>query len=445
MRPGGSGTSPNTSDRWLWPLGVLVRLLLMPLFFHGDQVFIQYFPWHASYGGHWDVYGHLMGTFLNKGFTYYPPLVLWITAVWQVMTQPLMAGFDGWMMQADGLMRLGGAAAITDFIEGQRLRDIVRWVFIGKLLYLFADVLCWRTIRAVSRRDPGLRGLERLWVFHPVLLFSVYIFGQYRILPALVIWVVFGLIQQDRKKLAAVTLGCLLLLDNFGWLILLPTMLVWGKGILERAQLFITSLLIPAVVLVPWAVVSKGYVLTCYYSPTVQRMSLQGIFRGLTPEGAMLLKLVFAGFWLVAVVAAWRTSARSPEERAILWAASSSAVLLALYATSTAMIHYFMWILPFWIIVQVKRAPQYRHLASSLVILLLLFNLDSREMNLGLMAHLHPSILSVPSAHEIMGRWLPWGKAVALARLAFTVLCLYFAFANLRILHLNRAAKRIKP
>ncbi len=400
----------------------------MPLVLHGDLIFIQYFPWHWSYRGVQDIYGHFADTFLKQGFTYYHPMVFWITGLWQMITRPLAAGFDSWMQRADGLMGAASPRGILDYLDGFAQIDVIRWLFLAKLLYLIADLLCWPLVRAIARRDPGLRGLERAWLFHPVLLFSIFAFGQYRILPALAVWASAALLQRDRKTLAALAFGCVLLLDNFGLLILLPTVLTWADGWRERARLLATMLAPAVAVLAPWALISKGYVLACYFSPVVQRASMQGIFRGLTPESALAFKALFACLWVWVVAACWRGGARTPAERLILWASASSAVLLALYATSTTMIHYFMWVLAFWILVRVSGILRPGWLAAATVGLLFLFNLDSREMNLALMVHLDPALAEAPSLHELMDRYMPWGKCVALARLTFSVICLFWVF-----------------
>lgn len=415
-------------SRWQWVAAIGLRLALMPLVLHGDVIFIQYFPWYWSYGGIPDMYGHLADTFLKQGFTYYHPLVFWITSLWQMVTRPLAAGFGSWMEQADRLMRGGEAHGILDYLSGFGQADVIRWVVLAKLLYFAVDILCWPLIRSIVRRNPSLAGLQRAWLFHPILLFSVYAFGQYRILPALVVWAAVALFQRGNRQAAVFVFGWLLLLDNFGWLLLLPTVLIWGEGIRERARLMMTALLPAALVLIPWAVVSEGYVLACYFSPVIQKASMQGIFRSLSPEAAVGLKLLFVGLWSVIAFLAWKARGRSDEDRLMLWAAACAAVLLALYATSTTMIHYFMWVLPFWLLARAGAVLRPGLLAVAAITLLFFFNLDSRQMNLGLFVMLDPGLVDVPSLHEIMDQWLSWGKCIALARLAFTVICLYFVF-----------------
>ncbi len=343
-----------------------------------------------------------------------------------MIMKPLMGGFNGWMERADLLMRSGASRSLVDYTQGFAVEDLVRWVVAVKLLYLVADVLCWLCIRAIAKKDPRLRRLEFAWLFHPILLFSVYLFGQYRILPALVIWASVALVQRGRKYSAALIFGALLLLDNFGWLILAPTVLIWGDGWRDRMRLMVTALVLPALILIPWAFASKGYVLACYFSPVVQKASMQGIFRSMTPEAALILKGLFTCVWLSTIGLSWYTRAKTVEDRLDLWAVAAGSVLLALYATSTTMIHYFMWVLPFWVLLSVRGLLSPRWLGPTAISLIFLFNLDSREMNLGLMAHLDPSFAIAPSFHEIMSQWLPWGKCIALARAVFSVICLFF-------------------
>src|SRR6185295_8365205 len=91
--------------------------------------------------------------------------------------------------------------------------------------------------------------------------------------------------------------------------------------------------------------------------------------------------------------------------------------------------HYFMWVLPFFLFVRSESEPWPSFWSAVLVLLLALFTLDGRRLNLELFVPVDPVYFSsLPSLHEFMDRWLPWGKAVAAARLCFSALCLFLAW-----------------
>jgi len=409
-----------------------LRLALMPATLHADILFIQYFPSFLSLHGVWDVYGHLGDTYLRHGFTYYPPLAYFLIGLFQILLIPLDPGFAEFMVRTDALMREGGRS-IAVYL-GSPEPALLRRVFLMKLPYLFADVLAcaalWHAF-APDRRKKALRG----WLFDPILIFSTYAFGQYRVLSAACWWVFFWALRSRRKHAAFVLAGAAACLENYPMLLLPPALMILGRGWRERTELALCFAVFPLLVVAPLAISSGGLVLHAYFSPVVVGAATQGMFvhaPGILP---IALKTAFLLFYLFLFVRVCRAPGTlSDIERGRLFACTALAVLFALYATSVTMVHYVLWALPFWILARFDEGePWVYPLSAAMVGFLFFFNLDSRAMNLGLLVPLDPVFFSsLPSLHEVMERFLPWGKFVALARLGFSVLCAYFAFSLYR-------------
>ena len=411
---------------------LLLRLVLMPVTMHSDLLFTNYFPHFLGSRGVWDIYGYFGGHYLSReGHAYYAPLVYYLTGFAQMILRPVNPGFDAFMEHAHRLMFDRLAGSIVDFIEPFSLRQRLQFVFMMKLPYLAAEGGCLFFIIRVFKHSGRER--ERalfFWLWNPVLIFSIYIFGTYRIYPALATWALIYFALKDRKVCSAVCLGFLCLMDNFPWFLFLPLLLVLGKDWRERAALGFIAILVFGVVFAPLYFHSHGFVKYAYAAPVLMKAASQGLTGGTPPTVTLAVKAVFGLLYaglLLKLFSHSRGSLKimdaSQRTELVVWVSAS--VLLAFYSSFQTLTHYFMWVLPFFVIIQVEGEPWKPAFTWGLIGLLFLFNLDTRTLNLGLLLPLDPAyFLSKPSLHEAMDRWLPWGKVVAAARVLFSLLCL---------------------
>ena len=421
---------------FLWAL--LVRLIFMPTTMHSDLLFTNYFPYFLSQHGVWDIYGYFGDHYLQQGHTYYAPLIYYLTGLAQWVLRPFNPGFDEFMNHAHELMYSGSVGPIGDYLSPFSLFQRLRFVFMMKLPYLAADALCIILIAKIFTSEQEKRRALILWLFSPVLIFSIYIFGTYRIYPALTVWYFIYLIQKDKKVLAAFIFGALCLMDSFPWILMAPVFLALGRDWRERVRLGFTALGIFGAVFGALYVSSHGFVKYAYISPVLKKAAFQSLTNHFALSVTLVAKSVFLALYFLILIKLFRARRAmaflTSEKRAELIVCLSAAILFIFYATSQTLAHYFMWILPFFVILQAKGEPWRPSLSWILIGLLFLFNLDKRTLNLGLLMPLDPVFfLSVPSLHEVMDRWLPWGKVVGAGRLLFSFLCLIFAWDIFKI------------
>lgn len=228
-------------------------------------------------------------------------------------------------------------------------------------------------------------------------------------------------------------------------LVVLAVEVEWKK----RLQAAAWMLAAPLAVMLPLLAHSQGYALDTYFSPRLmQAVGARGITNHYLSVVLPVTKaiLVLTYLWL-----AWRLVRRQGprEERYRLVVRTGTAMLLVVYATSITSIHYWLWILPFlcarsaWEAAAPAEGTGPRPPRAferwgwvAAVVLLFVFNLDSRLMNAGLFMPLAPErLLAWPSFHELMDGWfpwLPWGKCIAAARLSFSAICLALVWPSLR-------------
>jgi hypothetical protein len=407
--------------------GILLRLALMPIGLHGDLLFIHYFPSFLSRQGIWDVYGHFGTHYLEQGFTYYGPALYFVIASGQWLAGFASGIFPKLMDRFHEQMWAGHTdprALLAPFSYAQTL-----WVlFWMKLPYLAADAGILWLIGRMGAAAPVMRRARSQWLFHPVVLFSAYLFGQYRLLTALALWAVLWGIRRGWRGRACFVLGVLMLAETYPVLVAAPAILILGKSFTDRLRLAACFVLPGAAVLLPLAWHSDGLVWASYASPTMMRMATQSIFRSYPEAFVALGKAVLIVVWTSVVwLLAKRPFSADAAARGRLFEASAAAVLLALYAGTTTHVHYFMWILPVFVWIEAEGAPWPRALSAALVALLFIFNLDSPAVGPRLLAPLVPAWWDAPGIGDTFNTFVPWGKVVASSRLVFSVSCLWMA------------------
>lgn len=403
----------------------------MPVTLHGDLIFINYFPSFLSLHGVWDIYGYFGNTYLDRGFTYYHPLVYLTVGFFQWIVLPLNPGFANFAEHVHRLMSAGNGPALLEYLKPFSGTERMRFVFFMKTPYLFFDLAILVAIQKIFIGETEKRSLTLLWLFNPVNLLSTYVIGQYRILGAFLVWLLMGFLVHHRRREAFLTLGFLCLVDNFPVFIAPLLFILYSRNIRECLKNICWTAAPLLAVLAPWVVVSKGYVLYAYASPVIQRMSMQGILKSLPVESAVGAKMIFLAFYGYLLFFLVRLKKKKTEETLdffFIFVATSLAVLFMLFATSLILFHYLMWVLPFWVVWERRQKQHKLFWPLLLLALLMLFTLDTRSLNAELLSPINPVFFSsLPSWHQAADRWVPWGKVVALSRLAFSFLSVFFA------------------
>lgn len=418
-------------DIWIYAFALAIRLFLMPITMHDDLIFIHYFPYFLSYRGIWDIYGYFGGHYLSQGFTYYPPMVYYVVAFFQWALHPVNPFFDALMAHAHTFFYAYQAIPPEGYLAPFSRMQTFGLVFWMKFPYLLTDVACIFLILPISRQLQKDTTLVADWLFHPVLLFSIYIFGQYRIFSAFLMWLLILLTLKNKRGIACVVFGLLCLMENYALYLGLPVLLILADGWRERIRFLAFMALSPVIVLAIFYFHSGHYVVNSYFSPVIAKTVVQGIFRHgshiVGPAGKTILISNYL-FMIIILFKKKSTYFIDARRRFDLLISVNTALFFALYAVSVTMIHYFMWVLPFYLVLQNFEKRWTPRLNVLLIALLFLFNLDSRELNLGLLKPLDPGyFMAVPSFHEwVTGYFVSWGKVIALSRLFFSVLCLYF-------------------
>lgn len=211
----------DKSLRFLLILAILLRLLLMPFFYHPD---IKTTNFKVSFlkQGIFDVYSYIVN---NKSKLPYPeefnyfPLTYFFLGGYQFLASPFLgSNFDSWIQDAsqNALDQVG----------------VFRYLFILKIPYLIFDLLTAFFLYLYFDNRVLAKKIFILWLFNPFSLILIYLYSNIDIIPVcLSVWSLL-LLRRNKLILSALVLG---LASGFKVypLIFLPFVLMKARSLKE--------------------------------------------------------------------------------------------------------------------------------------------------------------------------------------------------------------------
>ena len=249
-------------------LAIALRLVLMPISLHGDIFFIHSLPPVILSEGVWNIFNYFTPFGIQRGYIHYAPLVGYITALSEYVCSCFSTSFYTFIVELPKLFVLDEGVGTGILFAQYPLASRLLFAFLMKSSYFFFDLVCGVIIYFAYRQEKNRAwfGLLCAWMFHPVLLYGTYIFGQHRIYSAMFVWLTILLIKKDRPVWACFAFGWILLLDNYGFIVFLPFITAMAGSF---KQMFKYAL----VALVPFALVLSRF------SSILAGMPLMLIFR----------------------------------------------------------------------------------------------------------------------------------------------------------------------
>ncbi len=196
--PNNSGY-PVSQPRWLTSenfirlvlVAVLLRIVLMPFFGHVDTLS------EARRIFYWDQSG-----------IYFDDISRNVTLQFQLLFYKVFSVF---IPNEESLFALEDMSNSTanpiEYFEFVSSDVIFRVLFIIKLPFFVADLVTAWCVFRLCGSDHGARKATLLWLFNPLMLFAVYIFGRFESIPVMFCALSLLAMQRDRIIWAAIFLG----------------------------------------------------------------------------------------------------------------------------------------------------------------------------------------------------------------------------------------------
>jgi hypothetical protein len=390
-------------------VGLLLRLILMPIAFHPDIWAISFAQYLFAFKGVFNIYnylGDLPKTSLlvqnyGQNFFTYPPLAYFTLGIFGWVLKPL---FDANFFH-------GLAANLPRILSDNRLF----WhLFLTKLPYLFFD---FGTLFLLVRffDEPKKKWLVAvLWLFNPLVLYTSYLVGQFDIIPVFFTVLAIFLAKRKLPFWAALALGVGAAFKMFP-LFFLPFLAVAeGKNLKRGLALLLFGILPYVLSIVPF-VNSAIFRQTVLFSNQSQKM----FFAKIPVSGAEYLSLFTLLYSFLFVL--------SLAKKREVWQ-WFLAVLLIFFSVTHYHPQWFLWTAPFLVIFMVE----YRRLIilplTLLFCWLFITLLFEPSLSVALFAPISPSLIKLPPLTEVLNHYYDVFQLKSFLRSIFAGVALLIVF-----------------
>lgn len=361
-------------------LAIILRLLLMPFFFHPD---IKTYHFQASFlqKGVFNIYPYLIENReklpLKEEFVYFPLTYLFLGG-YQALVSPLLgANFTSWLADASG--------------RAVEAPQTFRYLFFLKLPYLVLDILAAFVLMQLFDSKKDKRRIFTLWLFNPFSLILIYFFSNVDIIP--VTLVLLSLLAMKRKKPTFASLALALAVGFKAYPILfLPLLLAkterWTDKIKSLAVFVLTSI---AIILPFW---SPAFVASSFASGLTNRI----LEAGINISGGERVLIVPAALVILYIVGWYR-------KEVSLWKYFFGALLLVIPFIHFH-IQWLLWIAPFAAIYVLRQADKaWLILLGAIASFAVPFLYNDKFMSVGLLTPISSLFTQISSPFALAQRF----------------------------------------
>lgn len=364
--------------RWTL-IGLLIRFLIMPFSFHGDDIFfIYYSPFKFIEQGKWDPYLFLKEGYPHSQNPYFPPVTFFVISGFLFLFKPFLPNLHNLFSIYESRIFAWGGNTIhyADILMDHQL---FRTLFIFKIPYLIFDFGAGWFLYQILKPDKEKSLLSyKLWMLNPFVLHSCYALGQVDIIQTFFVLAAIYCINLNRRYLVMVLLALGILIKLFPILFVPFAILLLGNTFKERLKLSF-AIVLPLLV----------FIMPFYFS------SNDAIFRALffSHGGVSTFRLVFLAIGYLAVLLPFFFIERKNHVNLDLIISSFILALLLLFSLYAVTIRFFVLITPLLIYIALKNRIFWIY---NIIFFITLFELRTagNSQQWGLFAALHPEFFS---------------------------------------------------
>lgn len=364
-------------------LAILIRLLIMPFYFHPDIKTYSYQVSHLK-NGVFNIYQYISENkeklSVRDDFTYFP-LTYFFLGTYQIIISPLLgSNFTNW---------ISGASSSSIEEVG-----VFRYLTLLKSLYLLFDIAIAFLLMKFFDNFEQKKKVFIIWLFNPFSYVLIYVYSGIDILP--VLFTVGSLLFLKNKKiiLSAFLMGIAASFKGYT-LLFLPFMMLMGRNFKVRIQILLALLGSFIIIILPF-LFTAGFRDQALISGLSSRLFYTGVSMGF---GESLMITVVA----IAVMFFW--ALMNDKELSEYWH-YFLALLLCLFSTIHYHIQWLLWILPFLVILAVfsKRLSK-----LGFIWLILAFSVpllyDDKSMTVSLLSTISPLYNLLPTPFVVIQKF----------------------------------------
>lgn len=362
-------------------LAILLRLLIMPFYFHPD---IKTYNFQASFlkEGVWNIYDYLK-THKNElplkdEFVYFP-LTYYFLGSYQFLVSPILGeGFEKWLYNAQSNSSLD--------------IGVFRYLFILKFPYLILDILIGFLLTTFFLDLKSKKRAFTFWLFNPFSIVLIYIYSNVDIFPVFLIVLSAYFFNKNHPLLSGLMLGIGGGFKAFP-VLLAPFLLAKVSGFRNKLLVLLFSLGAFVLTILPF-LKSQAFKESTLVSGLTTRIVSGGLDIGF---GEILMPAIV----LLSILFFWGLSKVKVE----LWRFYLVALLLVLISIHFH-IHWLLWLIPFLTLVYSWESKEETKLVVGFLLIAFAIPLlyTDKFMTVGLFKAISPLYELLPIPSIIMNR-----------------------------------------
>lgn len=366
----------------LFILAIILRLLIMPFYFHPD---IKTYNYQASFlkNGIFNVYSYLTNNKdklpIKEDFVYFPLAYLFL-GTYQIIATPILGpNFNIWLSDASSqsVERIG----------------VFRYLFILKFPYLLLDLLVPFLIIYFLKDIKQKKEIFVLWLFNPISIAIIYIFSNIDIIPVVLSLMSLLLFKNKKILLSGLILGIAAGFKAYP-LLFLPFFLLYTNKYTDLLRLLTVSLGSTILIIAPFW--STAFLNSALISGLTTRIAFPGIGLGFG-ESLMVAVLLPSSLFMMGLT-------ENKKKLDNIWLLIFL-VLLFLFSSIHFHIQWLLWIMPFLVLFYTlnKKIGKFGFVWLTLAFLIPLLY-DDKSMSVSLLSVVNPLYNLLPTTFLILQR-----------------------------------------
>ncbi|OGM27110.1 hypothetical protein A2962_03340 [Candidatus Woesebacteria bacterium RIFCSPLOWO2_01_FULL_39_61] len=375
--------------KWL-VVGILIRLILMPITVHPDLWVFTSAGYFSAYEGRLSIYEDLANLSTNEpnhplikiagninDYFIYPPLAYFTFGTFQTFLKPLLDPnfIPQYWSNPDSVFT----------------NPSLPWhLFLYKLPSLFIDIATAFLLAGLFEKQSRKKLAFIFWMFNPLTVYSTFMMGQFDIIP--VLFTVFALALAKKKNYfwAILSLGVAGSFKIYPLLLIPPIAFLSDKDLWSRLKYLVLGFL-PFLITIASYISSPAFRQMVLFSSKNQKM----LFLGLPVSGAEVLYPFLIILFLIYFHSLYSKKTFELYEYFLI-------ILLTMFSVSNYHPQWFLWITPFLIIYLIKYNFKYALLVVSLFgVWLVLTLLFESSLSYGLFNPIFPKLKDAKSFADV--------------------------------------------
>lgn len=404
-------------------VALLVRLALMPLSGHSDLFAISAYPSLLFQEGVVDIFSYVRASPNQINFQYYPPLTYFTLSAFHY-TYPFFSDtFIDWMRQIRSLEARGLDVQANYYIINSSNPHIFKDLFLAKFPYLVFDIGAVIILTKFLKKKLVSKDAIIIWLLNPILLYGVYIFGQFEAIPNFFILVGFFLLLKN-PYMAVFFLGVAAAYKNYSFIFILPTILIYGDSLKKKLILIAISLLPSIIFIIPTALNNMNEVIFTFVPKSFLHYK-----RELTGWAlySQILRYLAALVSYVSILLLAKTL-RVKNKFALSVGLSLCAMLLLITLAPRTHFHYLLWFTPL-LFLWFKRTKTLMLVILIQTLSFASYQILAPELQVGLFAPINPDYFySLPTFNDIINHLLPYRIVSTIGFFVFLIFNFYLIY-----------------